>query len=418
MLKKLKHKFILINMLMVGVVVIFIFTAVCVLTYRSERSEIEHSLEQVISIRGRNEPHIGGGMTEVGTGMPLPYVYAFSVLVNEEGEITGRYEAGADMDEELLERAVEAVLDSAGESGTLRGLDLIYMRKTVVGGTAIAFASLDHLKITMKNTILISAAACLVSLLIFLYVSTVLAGFAIKPIAAAWRQQKQFVADASHDLKTPLTVILANTGILASHRDQTVDSQLKWIESTEEEAQYMRGLVDRMLELAKSEDMETRRMLSDVDISELSQRVILQFEPVAFEKRVSIESDIAPDIRIRTEVESYIRLIHILIDNAIKYSSEGGCVTVRLAVVKQTIRLTVHNEGEVIPAEDLPHIFERFYRADKARSVGGYGLGLSIAKNLAEVMGGEISARSSAAEGTDFTVTFKGGGGGGNGGRS
>ncbi len=403
MLKKLKHKFILINMLMVGLVIIFIFTAVCILTYRSEKNEIKRSLEQVVSLKGKDEIHIGGA-PEIGGVMPLPYVYAFSVLVDENGEITGRYENGADMDEDVLASAVGLVMDSDAQSGTLRSFALIYMKKSIPNGTVIAFASLEPLKITMKNTVLISVAACLSSLLIFLYVSNVLAGFAIKPIAAAWRQQKQFVADASHDLKTPLTVILANTGILMSHKEQTLESQLKWIESTEEEAQYMRGLVDRMLELAKSEDMGTKAMLSDLDISELSQRVILQFEPVAFERQVTIESDIAPEVRIKAEMESYVRLIHILIDNAIKYSPEGGRVTVRLSVAKQTARLSVHNEGDAIPAEDLPHIFERFYRADKARGTGGYGLGLSIAKNIAEAMGGKISAESSPAHGTVFTV--------------
>ncbi len=403
MLKKLKHKFILINMLMVGLVIIFIFTAVCIFSYRSAKNEIKRSLEQVISLKGKDEIHIGGA-PEIGGVMPLPYVYAFSVLVDENGEITGRYENGADMDEDVLASAVGLVMDSDAQSGTLRSFALIYMKKSIPNGTVIAFASLEPLKITMKNTVLISVAACLSSLLIFLYVSNVLAGFAIKPIAAAWRQQKQFVADASHDLKTPLTVILANTGILMSHKEQTLESQLKWIESTEEEAQYMRGLVDRMLELAKSEDMGTKAMLSDLDISELSQRVILQFEPVAFERQVTIESDIAPEVRIKAEMESYVRLIHILIDNAIKYSPEGGRVTVRLSVAKQTARLSVHNEGDAIPAEDLPHIFERFYRADKARGTGGYGLGLSIAKNIAEAMGGKISAESSPARGTVFTV--------------
>lgn len=390
-------------MLMVGLVIIFIFTAVCILTYRSEKNEIKRSLEQVVSLKGKDEIHIGGA-PEIGGVMPLPYVYAFSVLVDENGEITGRYENGADMDEDVLASAVGLVMDSDAQSGTLRSFALIYMKKSIPNGTVIAFASLEPLKITMKNTVLISVAACLSSLLIFLYVSNVLAGFAIKPIAAAWRQQKQFVADASHDLKTPLTVILANTGILMSHKEQTLESQLKWIESTEEEAQYMRGLVDRMLELAKSEDMGTKAMLSDLDISELSQRVILQFEPVAFERQVTIESDIAPEVRIKAEMESYVRLIHILIDNAIKYSPEGGRVTVRLSVAKQTARLSVHNEGDAIPAEDLPHIFERFYRADKARGTGGYGLGLSIAKNIAEAMGGKISAESSPAHGTVFTV--------------
>ena len=151
MLKKLKHKFILINMLMVGVVVIFIFTAVCILTYRSEKNEIKRSLEQVISLKGKDEIHIGGGAPEIGGSMPLPYVYAFSVLVNEKGEITGRYETGTDMDEEVLASAVGLVMDSDDQSGTIRSLALIYMKKNIPNGTVIAFASLEPLKITMKN---------------------------------------------------------------------------------------------------------------------------------------------------------------------------------------------------------------------------------------------------------------------------
>ncbi len=403
MLKKLKHKFILINMLLVGVVILSIFTAVCILTYRSEKNEVERALEQVVSMKGGDIPHIGSTDNE----FPLPYVYAFSVLVDNSGTIIKRHEIGTEMDEEMLTQAIAEVMNQNEKKGTIQKFELLYLKKEVPEGYVIAFASSTSIKVAMKNTILISVAACILSLLIFLGVSVCLAGYAMKPIEQAWRRQKQFVADASHDLKTPLTVILANTNILASHKDEIVDSQIKWIESTEEEAQHMRGLVDRMLELAKSESMTDKLTFSDISFSELLQRAVLQFEPVAFEKNVTLESEIASNILVKGNTEACIRLIHILIDNAVKYSPPGECVTVRLSCAKQVVKFSVHNGGNAIPAEDLPHIFERFYRADKARSVGGYGLGLSIAKNLAEMLGGEIRVQSDM-RGTTFTVFLKG----------
>ncbi|MGN1095071.1 MAG: sensor histidine kinase [Eubacteriales bacterium] len=412
MLKKLKHKFILTNMLLVGIAVAFIFVSVCALTYRNERRETDMALEQILKFDKRGDrPSIGNerpnASTIGGTGN-LPYIYAFCVTLSGDGTVTESFEYGADMEERILNDAITIVLSREENDGIINSLDLIYRKASIAGGgTKIAFASTERIFSKVKSTAFIAGTACIFSLAIFFLISLMLANIAIKPIDSAWKRQKQFIADASHDLKTPLTVILANNDIICSHKDENILSQMKWIESTKEEAEHMRTLVDKMLELADSESMKDRLVMSKTDISELTERTVLQLEPLAFENGATIESDIQKEISVITDKNSYVRLVHILIDNAIKYSPENGKVTVRLYNSGQYKKLSVKNTGAPIPKEDMPHIFERFYRADKARGIGGHGLGLSIAKNIAENLGAIINVQSGEKEGTVFTVTFK-----------
>jgi signal transduction histidine kinase len=152
-------------------------------------------------------------------------------------------------------------------------------------------------------------------------------------------------------------------------------------------------------------------LLTDLDLADMVQEDILQFEPVAFERGILIEPDLDPDIHIEGDGTMIKQLIHILLDNACKYASENGTIDITLKREWQGCTLAVHNPGPPIPAEDLPHIFERFYRADKARTyqegTTGYGLGLAIAKSIAEDHNGAISCTSTKEAGTTFTVRFR-----------
>ena len=216
----------------------------------------------------------------------------------------------------------------------------------------------------------------------------------------------QFIADASHDLKTPLTVILANNDILLSHQGDTVQNQEKWIKSTKEEALKMKGLVEQLLDLAKSEDINKGLALSQENISELTEGEILQFEPIAFEKEITVNSCIKESVLISTHGESYVRIVQTLLDNAIRYTEQGKQIDVLLLEDKQRAYLKVKNPS-FIEESDLDHIFERFYRIDPSRSEGGHGLGLAIAKNLASSINGDIEVESSKDTGTTFTLIIK-----------
>ncbi len=233
----------------------------------------------------------------------------------------------------------------------------------------------------------------------FFVISLMLSGLALKPAEEAWEQQRRFVADASHERKTPLTVILTNTGILLAHSGDTIAQQQKWVEYIRDEAQRMRALVEDLLFLAKSDaGKETSPVTAPVDVSELTWSALLPFEPVAFEQGVEMESEIADQLR---------RLVAILLDNAVKYAGNGGRVKLVLSRPERGgVCLTVHNTGPAIPPEHLPHLFERFYRADdsRARTSGGYGLGLAIAKRIVDGHGGSITVSSREDASTDFTV--------------
>jgi signal transduction histidine kinase len=243
----------------------------------------------------------------------------------------------------------------------------------------------------------------------FFLVSLFLARWALKPTEESWKRQQQFVADASHELKTPLTVLLADADILLAHPQDTIESQRKWVEYIQDEAHRMKELVEDMLFLARGDAAaKTQLEALPVGLSDLCWNCLLSFEPVAFEQGVDLASDVAPGVTVSGDGGQLRRLVAILLDNACKYCPHGGKVTLTLAKNGDRAALTVHNTGPAIPAEALPHLFERFYRVDAARgrSTGGYGLGLSIAASIAQRHRGKISVTSSEEAGTAFTVTL------------
>ena len=283
----------------------------------------------------------------------------------------------------------------------------MYVKRDSQNGCSISFADNSGIYSSLRNTLLLTFALFIGSMGVIFLISLVLSGFAVKPVKTAWEQQKQFVADASHELKTPLTVILANNNIMMSHENSTVKDEKQWLESTEEEAQHMKKLIDQMLFLAKSDAGETNIEMSDVDFSEIVEGASLNFEPVAFEKNVMIDAQIESGITLRGNATQLNQLTHILIDNAVKYSSENSTVTITLKKSGDSTEFSVNNHGTVIAPDDLEHIFDRFYRAEKSRTTKGYGLGLSIAQKIVQGMNGKFTAESNEQDGTTFTAVFK-----------
>lgn len=404
MLKKLKRKFILNNMLLVSVVLAFVFSSICLLNYAREENRITEALdENLLQAKQGELPYLPILPADNDS---VVYELSFTVLLGSDGRIITQM--GNEMPYEDFSTAVRVAFESDYDRGTIGFFNLSYKKAETTAGTLIAFVSREHLVSQMKDAVGQALAAELVSILLFLYISKRLADLAIAPVEEAWMQQKQFIADASHDLKTPLTVILANNNILAAHRDESVESQMKWIESTSEEANRMSDLINKMLELAKNEAAHEELKLGEIDLSELVENSILQFEVVAFERNISIESGIQPSIIVKTHAPTFSKILEILFDNAIKYSDEGGTINIALYQSSKKIHFTINNKGEYIREEDLPHVFERFYRTNKEREVGGHGLGLSLARRKCDLIGAKISVESNPDDGTTFTVTMKG----------
>ena len=308
---------------------------------------------------------------------------------------------------ELVQARTSASQNELDSRGKISSLGLYYVATTMPDGSMkVAFASENYVRQTMEPLLWSLLLAGGVALVGFVTISAVLARWSVKPVELAWRQQQQFVADASHELKTPIAVILANNSLIMSDPKASVASQMKWVESTETEAHLMQDLVNDMLYLAKSEFDQHEEAFGRLNFSDIVLAGVLQFESVAFERNVMIEDDIADNVYVRGDASRLQRLVGTLVDNACKYADDGGLVGVKLSTIGQGCCLTVTNTGPGIDPEDLPHLFDRFYRSDKARTrgTGGFGLGLSIAKGVVDELGGEIHATSDTDKGTTFTV--------------
>ena len=211
----------------------------------------------------------------------------------------------------------------------------------------------------------------------------------------AWKEQRQFIAAASHELKTPLTVIMTNAQLMSS---PGCDEQkhAKFLDSILVMSRQMKKLTEQMLELARSESAEPGLAFAPVDWSGLVSRTVLPFESVFFEKGMELKVEVEEKIQVIGEQAQLRQVVEILLDNAQKYASPGANVWVSLRRQSRgRCLLTVANQGEKIAPEDLTQLFRRFYRADPARGRNGsFGLGLSIAQSVVTRHRGRICAQS------------------------
>ncbi len=407
MISKLWHKFVLVNMVLVFLVLIAALSAVSLAYNNVLKAETQQALSQAIlhsSSAQWPKTQIGAENQQISRQVPT-----FTTLLDRTGQVVkifGRDEVS--VSDAVVAQAVQLVAEEQNDQGLLSELSLRYLCKQLPDGWKIAFADTSHESEAMRNLILILCGMGILLLVAFFLISLLLFRKAFQPVEQVWAQQRRFVADASHELKTPLTVILANLGVLLDHPDDPIRTQRQWVDNSREEAERMKGLLEDLLFLAQSDagpaPVETER----INFSDLCLSSLLSFEAVAFEHGLRLRTDIQPDLYLQG-VDSQLRqLLAILLDNAVKYAGQGGWIGVSLLRQEGRIVLSVANSGDPIPKKDLPHIFDRFYRVDEARASesGGYGLGLSIAQRIAETHGGRISAESGREQGTIFHVRF------------
>ncbi len=384
MIKRLKIKFVCINMLIVTVILAGIFGMVLHITNRNMREQSERILQDILEDPFHRRPE-----------MKEPREPYFMVTVTHQGIFAVTSEAffSESSEEELLEIARQ-VYGGKEKQGILREHDLRFSRKPVPGGEQIVFLDISTERIMMQDLYKTCSMICVLSFVVFFVISVLLAQWAVRPVEVAWMQQRQFVADASHELKTPLTVIMTNAELLQDP-SHVAEEKERFTGNILAMSKQMRGLVEGLLNLTRVDNGIAKTVFQDLKLSELVEECLLPFEPLFFEKGMVLESRIENGICVRGS-ESHLRqVVEILLDNASKYASCGS--TVQLQLKKQGIHalLTVSNPGEEISKEDLKNIFKRFYRIDKARTMNhSYGLGLSIADSIVKEHGGKIWAES------------------------
>lgn len=395
-IKQLRRKFVLINMAIVSAMMLAIGVFFLTTVTNDLRSNSMELLERVIS---QDELGLwpGGSHQKENNSVSLPY---FTVTVLRNGNALVSSSQFYHLEESAVTEVVDACFQQSAASGVLEEYGLRYLRQSTVLGWKLAFADMTQERSTIKTVLQGFAVIFLLGFAAFFFISIQLSRWAVRPVEQSIRQQRQFVADASHELKTPLTVILSNTEMLQRYGVHLEEKDRRRLDNIQASSAQMRELVEELLTLARSDNSAGKALThSRLNLSELAEDTVLSFDAVVFESGHSLESRISPDLHVSGDSGKLRRLLEILLDNACKYASPGGSILVTLAPEgTKKVRLTVSNQGDPIPREQLERIFERFYRADQARTSEGFGLGLPIARAIAEEHRGKIWAESDVGE--------------------
>lgn len=404
-----RKRFVQFNMLLIGIVLTIMVAAVAGYMIKDYYTGLRTTMEQVVApLRSFSQAPQGHP-----TGAPKSQTdrenrkNILVVFYSREKNAYAMLSPNDAFPDGEIPALLEAIVAQEQDFGVLRQHHAIYYRS---GSSPfrIAIASTDYIVQSVLRLGLVLLAIWLGAMLLFLAISIQLSAIAARPMEEAMQREKQFVADASHDLKTPLSVILANNAILAENPDAPVGSLSRWLDSTQAAAKRMQQLISQMLTLADVERPDAPVVLERVDLASLAMRSALELESLAYEKNITLDTELPEECFVRGDSGYLLRIVSSLLENALKYEPEGGRVLLRLIQEKKKIFLFVQNFGTQIPREDLPHVFDRFYRSDKSRQndSNSFGLGLAITRQMIQRLGGDISAASSPEEGTIFRVTF------------
>ncbi len=387
--KRLRLRFLLIT----WGLLLLLFGTLCVgvwAYYQTHSDDSAAALQQVITRFDTADS--AGELFEPTIGMA-------AIRANAEGTVTELRLGRLALSDETADKIVAAVKASPHDrvdTVTIDEMKFHYVLKvTNTGERQIAIAEEGNtLWHSFRRYILLFI---MLAAVLSFAVSMMLSHIMTKPIADAWQKQKDFVSDATHELKTPLTVIGTNTDAVLSNPEATVSSQSKWLGSISGETRHMSGLVADLLFMAKVDAGEIKLDLQPVRISEEMEGLCMEWESEFFEKERQFEYAVTENMVYHGDWQKIRRMTEVLLDNAMRYTPKGG--NVRLVMnrtSKMQLQIIVSNTGDVLTAEQQKKIFDRFYRVDasRARESGGYGLGLCIASAIAQLHNGHISVTS------------------------
>ncbi|MWC30259.1 sensor histidine kinase [Paenibacillus sp. MMS18-CY102] len=431
MFTKLRNRFLVVNLVIISFMMLLAFAAIYTITYQNVRKDIDMELGRVSEFYHKPEGKFGGEKQKDGGGGHLPKgdggigsgngigigdgngnppperSVSFSLQTDEQWNITSA-NSRFDMDSAFYDLAASEAASARSNSGkfTLDGNRWAYKIQSNGAGHQVVYLDVTAQQKIITNLVYTFSAVGLVMLILIYFTSRYFANRSIAPVKEAFNKQKQFIADASHELKTPLAVINTNADVLLANSEDTIRNQAKWLHRIQSETERMKTLTNDLLYLTEMDDSRAGMIFSNFNVSESVESVILTMEAVVFEKDLSLRYEIEPDLAVRGNNEQIKQVAMILLDNAIKYTPAKGTIDISLKKRHHEIVLAVANTGDGIQPEHLERIFDRFYRADASRSrrLGGYGLGLAIAKSIVEQHRGKIVAKSTPKEMTSFTV--------------
>lgn len=410
MIQKLKKRMVAAIMFYITLIILVLLLLISIVPFIREYRDVKNTLlHRAVDLnpaapsgqndrKPGNEEKTGGNRKKDGESA----AFFLEAVFNENGELlfwnsnrTGYYEAV-----DVLEFQA-AVSEKGQEFGIYN--QSYYLYRTFPNHSILLIQDNSISFHNLLVTLMVTAVSCAAAWVLLLFLSIWMVRRMTAPIADAFQKQRQFISDAGHELKTPVAVISANADVL-----QNEVGESRWLSYIRQETVRMDDLIRNLMLLTQMDDRENRDVLSDFDLSETVEGAALPFESLAFERRISMEMQVAPGISLRGNPSEICQLVGILLSNAIEYGDEGGTIRITLTQQHKKAVLSVLNTGIGIAPGELDRIFDRFYRVDKGRGrkTGNYGLGLSIAMEIALHHHAELHAESEYGKWADFRCTF------------
>lgn len=404
MLQKLRIKFVALAMGLLFLVLAVIMAAVNLLNYGHVVTTADDTLEILASNGGRfPEKH---GMGEKPSGPPmspeLPFeTRFFTVRLDREGKVilvdTGKIAA---VTTETAVEYAEQIRDSQRTKGFVGAYR--YAVRSDSAGNMMIFLDCGRNLNAAQSFLIISVTISLAGFFAVSLLLYILSARIVKPISDVYEKQAQFITNASHDLKTPITIIDADVDILEMELGDN-----EWLQDIGKQTHRLADLISELVCLSRMEEKDAPFQMIDFPVSDVVGETAQSFEAAAISQEKTLKIEIQPMLSLRGDEKALRRLTAVLLDNALKYSAGEGDISLTLEKIDRSIRLSVCNPCEPISPEDIRHLFDRFYRGDKSRNsqTGGYGIGLSIAKAIVTAHKGTISAVS--LDGHSLRITAK-----------
>ncbi len=404
MIKKLRQKFILISMFSLTFVIAIIIGIINIHNYSSIVKRADEKLELIINNNGifprEKDDKIMPPDNKMSPEAPFETRY-FSVTFNNNGEVIKvNIDRIAAIDELSAESYATSLYNNSKTKGFFKNYR--YQSKTRDTETLYVFIDCQHDLITFREFLYASLLFSLIGITTIFLLVFFSSKIILKPISESYEKQKHFITDASHELKTPLTVIDASADVLEMEVGEN-----EWITSIKDQVTRLTKLTEDLLMLSRMN--ETNRVIfTDFSLSEVLEDSIKRFESVAISQGKTIETNIPNNISYNGEINMISQLFSILLDNALKYTNEKGLIKVSLSETEKNKKIVFYNTCENIEIGNHDYLLERFYRKDSSRNsnTGGHGIGLSIAKSIIDNHKGKINIKSDDGKSITITITL------------
>ena len=389
----------------ISLFIVISIIALNVQSYSEEYNGIKTNLSRMnmVFLGGPNRTPINQNFDDLDNKIIMDYNFYTFILDRNNNIIHKISHSENSFDNKTIDKANKIVSNNYKSKIKVNSLyfsDISYNLKV---GEYLVIVDTSNIRYRLCSLLLISIFILGLSEMLVYYVSKKITKWITDPVKETFNKQKEFIADASHELKTPLAVIMASTSCIESN-----EKSEKWLNNIKSESDRMNNLITKLLDLSKSENKDNEQIYTLNNLSKIVEKRALVLESLAFENNVEINNEIEKDIMFKCNGIDIDAVVNILIDNAIKHSYKNTSIKVKLYKSKNEIILEVINSGKDIPVDECDKIFERFYRSDKSRNRDSnrYGLGLAIAKNIVNNHDGQIKAYSKENL-TTLKVIFK-----------